>query len=203
VDGGTYGSDDGASVGSDVSLSVNEAAISDGFFTTYDTTVALAYTDDTNQDLKYARLDVTDPSATWYIAVVENDPAQDIDLNLHNGPEDLGTQAQITFRDADTGQVVYAYRDTDWYTSVVSSDKTAGPTQLTFDSNDFPVVTFYNASRKATYSSTLSSDGSSWDLSRDSAGGSLLSVSQNDLTYDSLLTILDSAKTAAESLDLS
>jgi subtilisin family serine protease len=203
VDGGTYGSDDGANVGSDLSVSCGEAAISEGYFTSYDTTVAIAYTDDTNGDLKYARLDVQDPTATWYIATVESDPAEDIDLNLHNGPENLGDQAQISYRDAKTGKIYYAYRDTDWYTSLVTSDDTSGPTQLTFDTNDFPIVTYYNASRKTTYSSTLDQDGSSWDLSRDSAGGSLISVAQDDTTYDSLLTLLDSQKTAVTSVDLS
>ncbi len=202
VDGGAAGSDNGASVGSDISLSVQEAAVSAGFFTNYDTTVAMAYTDDTNKDLKYARLDVTAPGAAWYIAVVESDPAEDIDLNLHNGPEELGTQAQISYRDADTGQIMYAYRDTDWYTAVVSSDKTEGPTELTFTTDDYPIITFYNASRKTTYSSTLDQDGSTWDLSRDSAGGTIFSVAQNNLTYDDLLTLLDSAKTAADTVNL-
>jgi hypothetical protein len=203
VDGGTFGSDDGASVGSDLSLSVEEAAVSDGFFTSYDTTVAIAYTDDTNKDLKYARLDVTAPGAAWYIATVESDPVEDINLQLHNGPENLGTQAQISYRDLTTGQVDYAYRDTDWYTSVVTSDKTEGPTQLSFTTDDFPIVTFYNESREATYSSTLDSDGSTWDLSRDGSGGELLSVAQNGLTYDTLLILLDHKKTAALAVDLS
>jgi hypothetical protein len=202
VDGGTFGSADGASVGSQLSLSVNEAAVSSGFFTNYDTTVALAYTDDTNKDLKYARLDVTAPGAAWYIAVVESDPATDLDLNLHNGPENLGTQAQITYRDTKTGQVMYAYRDTNWYTSVVTSDKNSGPTQISFTTADFPIVTWYNAARKTTYSSTLSSDGSSWDLARDSGGGSNFSVAQNGETYYTLLSVLDPKKTAIDSLTI-
>jgi hypothetical protein len=202
VDGGTYGSAGGASVGSNLSLSVQEAAIQNGFFTNYDTTVAIAYTDDTNADLKYARLDLTDPTATWYIAAVESDPVEDIDLNLHNGPEQLGTQAQISYRDTKTGEVMYAYRDTDWYAAVVTSDKTTGPTALTFNTNDYPIITFYNATRKVTYSSTLSADGSSWGLSRDSAGGTLFSAAQNDLTYASLLTLLNSGKTADTTVNL-
>jgi hypothetical protein len=203
VDGGAYGSDNGASVGSDLSLSVQETAVADGYFVSYDTAVAIAYTDDTNKDLKYARLDVTDPSAAWYIATVETDPARDIDLNLHNGPQNLGTQAQITYRDLATGQIDYAYRDSDWYTVAVSSDKTEGPTQLSFTSDDYPVVTFYNESREATYSSTLDTGGSTWDLSRDATGGELLAVAQNGITDDTFLTLLDHAKTAALAVDLS
>jgi subtilisin family serine protease len=203
VDGGSYGSGNGAAVGSDLSLSVNEATVSGGFFTQYDTTVALAYTDDTNHTLKYARLDVVDPTATWYIAVVDATSAVNgISLNLHNGPQNVGAQAQISYRDTKTGQIKYAYRYTDWFTSVVTNDKTTGNTQITFDSNDFPIITYYNATKGATYSSTLASNGTTWDLARDGLGGSLLDVSQNDRTDDSLLLLLDRAKSAATTDDV-
>ena len=49
IDGGN-----GADVAWNLSLDVGEAALSDGFFTRYDTTVAVAYSDKTNGDLKYA-----------------------------------------------------------------------------------------------------------------------------------------------------
>ena len=203
VDGGTYGSDNGDNVGADVSISIAEAAVRSGFFTQYDTTVALAYTDSTANDIKYARLDVVDPTATWYLATVTDTPAADIDLQLHNGPQDVGAQAQITFRDTKTGAVDYAYRYNDWFVSTVTSDKTSGNTSLTFDDNDFPIVTYYNANKGAVYSSSLSSDGSTWTPTRDSIGGSTFDVTLNDRTDESVLSLLDRKKTALTTLQLS
>ena len=54
----TSSTEDGTQVlqfGADASLDVGQAAISDGFFTVYHTTIAIAYSDSTNGDLKYAQ----------------------------------------------------------------------------------------------------------------------------------------------------
>src|SRR4029079_14523133 len=64
---------DGSDVGLNLSLDVGEAPIrSIGGFTAYDNTVPIAYADSTNGNLKYARLDLDDPQATWFLAVVDD-----------------------------------------------------------------------------------------------------------------------------------
>src|SRR5262249_17385143 len=105
-------------VGLDLSVDVGEAAVRSQFgFTQYDTTIAVAYSDQTNGDLKYARLDLDDPAATWFNAVVDDSGSgvSNIDLNLHDGPLDLGLQAQIIYQDTGGANVKYAYRNTDWF----------------------------------------------------------------------------------------
>src|SRR2546423_8631130 len=120
IDGGG-----GVNVGSDLSLDVGEAAVRASFgFTVYDTTVAVAYSDNTNGDLKYARLDVDDPTATWFKAVVDHTTVAHITLNLHSSPLFPGTiQAQMVYQDTSGADVEYAYRNTNWF---VESAATTG-----------------------------------------------------------------------------
>jgi hypothetical protein len=97
VDGAT----DGTDVGADLSVDVGEAAVRSDFgFTQYDTTIAVAYSDSTNGNLKYARLDLDDPNATWFNAVVDNSGSGvgNIDLNLHAGPARAGSAGPVICR---------------------------------------------------------------------------------------------------------
>src|SRR5439155_10236650 len=92
---------DGADTGATLSLDLGEAGLVGNFgFTVYHTTVAIAYADITNGDLKYARLDLDDPTATWYDSVVDNaNGVANIDLDLHEGPLNLGLTAQFNYMD--------------------------------------------------------------------------------------------------------
>src|SRR5207247_6477778 len=83
---------DGSDVGAELSLDVGEAALRSDFgFTVYDTTIAVAYSDSTNGNLKYARLDIDDPAATWFLTTVDDiNGVGRVDLNLHAGPLNLG-----------------------------------------------------------------------------------------------------------------
>ena len=84
--------------------------------------MAVAYADSTNGDLKYARLDLDDPTATWYTAVVDNaSGVAHINLNLHAGPAEIGLQAQIVYQDAGSADVKYAYRNTTWFVETAAS----------------------------------------------------------------------------------
>ncbi len=199
VDAGTSG----ANVGSFLSLDVGEAAFRSGFFTQYDTTVAIAYADSTNGDLKYARLDVDDVNATWFVAIVDNTTGvSGIDLNLHAGPTTSGLQAQISYRENKTGQVKYAYRLTDWFTEpVVASNKISGNTQIYFTDSNQPVVTFYLASKQAIFSGTRISSGN-WAYQRLIYSSGPTSVTLNERSGDAILTSLNRTKVAVASKDL-
>jgi len=176
-------------VGAGISIDVGEAAIRSGAFTTYDTTVAIAYADKSNGDLKYARLDVDDPSATWYIAVVHNtDGVANIDLNLHAGPSSNDLQAQIAYQEIRRADVRYAYRNTRWYVQRVATDGTVGGSvQLSFDGDDNPAVTYYNAEAEALYTSTRTSTGS-WTTAKTAAAAMPMSIALNERTGASILS---------------
>lgn len=198
IDGGA-----GALLGSSVSLDVGEAALRDGFFTRYDTTVAIAYSDNTNGDLKYARLDLDDPSATWFIAVVDDTAGVgNIDLNLHGGPTSTNLQAQIAYQDAATQDVRYAYRNTTWFVETVASSGNVGTgVQLWFDASDRPAVSFYNATNKYVYSAVRTGT-NSWSSSRDAASASILSVGFNERTGAAILSYLNRARSSVFSNEL-
>jgi len=187
---------DGTDVGADLSLDVGEAAVSTGFFTQYDTTVAIAYSDSTNGDLKYARLDLDDSTATWFIATVDNTSGvANIDLNLHAGTQVNGLQAQIAYQDVSAHSVKYAYRNGDWFTETAASGGNLGQqVQLSFDADNNPMVTYFNNSRKATYTATRSSSGT-WSSTLDGASFSVVSVAQNERSGESVLSYLNRAKT--------
>jgi subtilisin family serine protease len=189
---------DGTDVGSDVSIDVGEAAVASNFgFTTYDTTVALAYSDSTNGNLKYARLDLDDPSATWFISVVDDlNGVNNIHLKLHATATSSALQAQIAYQDIQNDDVKYAYRNTNWFPETVYSHGTVGDSvQLAFDSSNDPTVTFYSSTKRAIYIATRSIAGA-WTTQFDSVSSLPVSVGYNDRTGDSILSVLDRSHTS-------
>lgn len=197
---------DGASgdVGANTSLDVGEAAVRSNFgFTTYDTTVAIAYSDTTKGDLKYARIDIDDPSAAWFIAIVDNTTGVgSIDLNLHTGPLNLGLQAQIAYQDRKNANVKYAYRNTDWFVETVATTGTLGSSvQLSFDGNNNPAITYYYNEKRALYTSKRVSS-VAWTTSRAAVSAAAMSVTLNERTGAAVLTFLNRARTAVFSSEL-
>ena len=132
---------------------------------------------------------------------MDNVDATGIDLHLHAGPQEVGTQAQITYRDAKTGYVKYAYRYSTWFTETVTKIGTSGPTQLSFTSGDSPIVSYYSRSKKAVYSSTRISS-TSYSAVREAASGGLLAVSLNQRTGASVLSTTDKKNASLTSLEL-
>jgi hypothetical protein len=193
VDGGTAS---GIDTGRTLSLDVGEAALRSGPFTVYDTTVAIAYADTTNGDLKYARLDLDDPSATWFIAQVANaNGIGAIDLNLHAGPTSGGLQAQIAYQDLSGKDVKYAYRNSTWFVETVATSGDLGASvQLWFDGFDRPAVTFYSDTAKILYTSTRGGAGT-WSTQRAANGSSVMSIGFNERTGESFLSYLNRART--------
>jgi hypothetical protein len=184
-----------ANVGSLISIDVGEAPTSGGFFTVYDTTVAIAYNDSTNGNLKYARLDLDNASATWFIALVDDlNGVSSIDLNLHAGPTSSGLQAQIAYQDAKSKKVKYAYRNTNWFTSVVDSAAASSPVALFFDSDDLPTVAYLGSNGRTLEVATRDTDGT-WNTSAEATSSRSLSVSLNERSGDVLLIFQNRART--------
>lgn len=199
IDGGT-----GAIVGALSDIDVGEAAVRVGGFTEYDTTVAIAYADSTNGDLKYARLDVDNSSATWVINVVANtNGVSNIDLDLHLGPLNLGLQAQIAYLDVQSKSVKYAYKNTDWFVeNIVTGAQYGASVQLSFDDAERPEVTYYNSSKKAIYTSTRQSS-TSWSTVWNTTSYWLLSVATNERTGEKMLSWMTRDKLSMLSSTLS
>ncbi len=193
VDGGNR-----ADVGAIASLDVGEAALrSNGLFTVYDTTVAIAYADTTNGDLKYARLDVDDPTATWFVAVVDNTSGVgSISLNLHAGPTNSGLQAQIGYQDTTNQDIKYAYRNTDWFVETAATSGSLGKSvQLSFDAVDRPAITYFSNSRKAIYTSTREG-ANDWTTVWNAVSSYPISVALNERTGEAVLSYLNRNKNA-------
>ncbi|MEA2733940.1 MAG: hypothetical protein QOE14_391 [Humisphaera sp.] len=202
-DAGTWGrltvdGADGSVTGADLSLDVGEAAIGTSFgFTVYDTTVAVAYSDSTNGDLKYARLDLDDPTATWYLSVVDNaNGIGRVVLDLHEGPLGGGTlQAQIIYQDTSGADVKYAYRNTNWFTeSVAATGKLGDTAAMYFDQNDNPIAVYFDRDKKALYLSVRAPDGT-WSKKRVTTSAGPMSVALNQRTGSADLSWLNRPKT--------
>jgi len=198
IDGGA-----GAVVGESLSLDVGEAAINDGFFTRYDTTVAIAYSDKTNGDLKYARLDLDDPQAQWFRSVVDDtDGVGSIDLNLHGGPTSTNLQAQIAYQDVATQDVKYAYRNVNWFVETAASSGQLGASvALYFDGGDQPAVTFFDNTRRALYTSVRDGPGD-WFLRREAPASALMSVGFNERSGEAVLSYLNRSRSEVFSNEL-
>jgi subtilisin family serine protease len=190
VDGAT------ANVGVDVSLACGVATLSNGGFTVYDRTVALAYADSTNGDLKYARLDVDNPSATWYVAVVDNTTGVgNIDLELHDGPSNLGNQAQIAYQDTRKADVKYAFRNGTWTVETVASAGLVGQSvQLAFTAANQPIVSYYYGAKHGIFSATRQVN-AAWSVGRTATGTPMMSIAFNDRALESVLTWLNLGQT--------
>jgi hypothetical protein len=184
-----------ANVGSINSIDVGEAPTSGGFFTVYDTTVAIAYNDSTNGNVKYARLDLDNATATWFVAVVDDlNGVSSVDLNLHAGPTNSGLQAQIAYQDQSTKQVKYAYRNNTWFTSVVDEAAASTPVALFFDADDLPTVAYLNGNGRTLEVATRDTDGT-WSSSATATTSRSLSVSFNERSGDALLIFQNRART--------
>jgi subtilisin family serine protease len=184
-----------ANVGAITSIDVGEAPISSGFFTVYDTTIAIAYSDSTNGNVKYARLDIDNASATWFIARVDDlNGVSSLDLNLHAGPTNSGLQAQIAYQDRSTNQIKYAYRNNDWFVETVGTGVVSSPVQLFFNENDRPTVAYLNSNGRTLEISTRSSSGD-WSRSSAATSSRALSVSLNERSGDVLLIFQNRART--------
>jgi subtilisin family serine protease len=195
---------DGTDVGANLSLDVGEAALrTNGGFTVYDTTVAIAYADSTNGDLKYARLDVDDPAATWFINTVSDEQGVNhIDLNLHEGFLAAGLQAQIAYQDTYHADVKYAYRNTDWFVETVAASGKLGDTvQLSFDDQNNPDVIYYDRVRKALFRGQRN-ETNDWSTSQYATSAGPISVAINERTGEDMLVALNRPQTESRILSL-
>lgn len=192
VDGGSSNTN----VGAYASLDIGEAEYRSGGFTVYDTTIAIAYADVTNGDLKYARIDIDQTTPEWYIATVEDtNGVGSISLNLHNGPLNLGLQAQIGYVNTSKRLVKYAYRNSDWYIeTAASAGKYGTNANLYFDEDNNPFIAYFHGIQRAVYITSRDTSGN-WTLKRVSPGSGGVSVSQNERTGDAYLSWLDRART--------
>lgn len=192
VDGGN-----GVDVGAYVSLDAGEAAFRSGPFTTYDTTVAMAYADITGGNLKYARidLDAIGAEAGWKIATVADTAGvAHIAFDLHDGPLGLGLQAQIAYVDVASRQVRYAYKNNTWFTEGVATiGRVGGSVQMTFTELDAPVISYFHGTNRAVYNATRSVSGT-WSSLRIGAGSGAIAVGLNDREDAVLLTFLNRAR---------
>jgi hypothetical protein len=198
------GAGDAADVGVDLSLDVDEVAVRGSFgFTRYDTAVAIAYADSTNGDLKYSRLDIDDPTATWYTSVVDDaNGVANIKLDLHPGFLRAGSQAQIVYQDTSGADVKYAYRNTDWFVeSVASTGKVGDFAQLYFDDNDDPIALYSDRTKKALYASVRTS-ANTWSKKRVTTGAGMMSVSVNDRSGHAMLSWLNRPRSDVFSMQL-
>jgi hypothetical protein len=192
-----------ADVGSVASLDVGEAAVAQQFgFTVYHTTVAIGYSDNTNNKLKYARLDLDDPTATWYISNVDTTHAANINLNLHYNASVGGLQAQMVYQDTASADVRYAYRNTNWFVENVKTTGKVGDTvQLYFDTTDRPTATYYDRTKRALYTATRIS-ANNWSSIRTASAAGPMAASYNERTGETVLSYLNRAKTNVFSNDL-
>jgi len=191
-------------VGKSLSLDVGEAAVRANFgFTVYDTTVAVAYADTTNGNLKYARLDLDDPTATWFVAVVDDTSGvANIDLNLHADAGSALLRAQIAYQDTATADVKYAYRNTDWFVeTVASTGKLGDSVQLFFDADGAPLVTFYDRLKRALFTSTRTGI-ESWSKSRTASSAGPQSIGFSERTGEATLSYLNRPRSEVFSTQL-
>jgi subtilisin family serine protease len=202
IDGGTAS---GINAGATLSLDVGEAPQTGGFFTTYDTTVAIAYADKTNGNVKYARLDLDNPNATWFVGVAADaNGVGAIDLNLHAGPTSDGLQAQIAYQDLTGADVKYVFKTglTSWSVETVATSGNLGAAvQLWFGQSDRPTVTYYNATTQSIETATRTGT-NSWTEQRVAAGSYLLSVSLNERTGEAVLSYLNRTRSDVFSNEL-
>ncbi len=116
-----------------------------------DGTLAVAYADQTNGDLKYARYDTTATPATWLIAKVDNlAGVGSIDLTLSNGA------ARIAYQDLLLADVKFAYKDTNWFPAKVAEAGNVGKNIRTyFDASDGYHIVYYNQTKDGTYDALI------------------------------------------------
>jgi subtilisin family serine protease len=181
-------------------------------FTGYDTTLAIAYADLANGNLKYARLDLDDTAATWVMNTVEDlSGVANIELNLHWGPTSNSSQpfqAQIAYQDTANQDVKYAYKagtqanPNFWgIETIASSGNNGASVQLTFDASDRPTVVYFSGTDRAVYQSVRSTAGV-WSKSRIATSSGYTSVGFNERSGDSVILWLNRPKSVTYSEEL-
>ncbi|MGB7159561.1 MAG: S8 family serine peptidase [Tepidisphaeraceae bacterium] len=193
----------GTDVGKEVSLDVGEAPfhVEDGF-TIFNTTIAIAYADTTNGNLKYARFNLDDPGDDWVISTVDDTNGVDhINLNLHFGSPQTGLQAQIAYQDVSTADVRYAYRKQDWFVETVASTGRLGyHVQMYFNVNT-PIIVYSNEGQKSLYTALRTGD-NAWTSRRTTPSFGPQSVAQNKRTNSVFLSWLNADQTAVNALQV-
>jgi hypothetical protein len=129
--------------------------------------IAIAYVDQTNGDLKYARL----ADGQWTIFTVDDlSGVAYVDLNIHND------QAFISYQDLANGDLKFAKREnSQWFAETVYTPGNTGQfSSLVFDSNDKAHIAFYSKSKNLTYEAT--GNFGSWSVKKVGSGGSWLSA---------------------------
>lgn len=197
IDGG----DDGADVGREISLDVGEAPfhVPDGF-TIFNTTVAMAYTDSTNGNLKYARLNLDDPDETWFVSMVDDtEGVANINLSLHLGSPFTGLQAQIAYQDRITADVRFAYRDVDWFfETVASSGRLGDSVQMYFEKNT-PLIVYHNHNQNGLFIAVRKGV-NEWASRRSVRSSGPQSIAFNERTHSVFFSWLDPDGTELRSL---
>jgi subtilisin family serine protease len=129
--------------------------------------IAIAYVDQTNGDLKYARL----ANGEWTIFKVDDlSGVAYVDLNIHND------QAFISYQDLGNGDLKFAKRqDNQWFNETIYTPGNTGQfSSLVFDSSDKAHVAFYSKSKNLTYEA-IGTFGS-WNVRKLGSGGAWLSA---------------------------
>ncbi|MBC8107482.1 MAG: S8 family serine peptidase [Anaerolineae bacterium] len=130
--------------------------------------IAVAYADNTNGNLKYARF----ADGAWTIFTVDDleGGAAYIDLNIHNN------QAFIAYQDLLHGDLKFAKREGgEFQTEVVHTPGLTGQfANLVFDSNDTAHIAFYSKSKNFVYEATGAFG--SWRVTKAANGGAYLSA---------------------------
>lgn len=188
---------DGSDVGVDLSLDIGEARLRSGFFTQYDTTVAIAYADSTNGNLKYWRhdLDSTDANAMITEVVDDNSGVSSIDLDLHEGPLQAGLQAQIAYKQVNTADVKYAYKYQTWFTETVATTGKLGDTvQMYFNADDDPIITYFDRDKRSLFSATRVSS-TTWTKAKVASSAGPMAIALNDRTGETIFSYLNRPRT--------
>ncbi len=194
---------DGSDVGRELSLDVGEAPfrIPDGF-TIFNTTVAIAYADSTNGNLKYARLNIDDADETWFISTVDDTTGvRNIYLSLHLGSPQTGLQAQVAYQDAMTADVRYAYRNVDWFVETVASTGRLGDhVQMYFEGNT-PLVVYSNHNQNGLFIASRRGP-DTWTSRRSVLSAGPHSIATNKRTHSVFFSWLDPDAAEVSSLRL-
>jgi len=194
---------DGADVGAESSLDVGEAPfhVIDGF-TVFNTTIAIAYADSTNGNLKYARLNLDNADDDWFISTVDDTSGvAHINLSLHFGSPQTGLQAQIAYQDVATADVRYAYRNQDWFVETIASTGRLGYRVQMYFNRNTPIVVYSNEGQQALFTA-LRTGPDTWTSRRTTPTSGPQSVAQNKRTNSVFLSWLNPDQTDVLSLQV-
>jgi hypothetical protein len=116
-------------------------------------TLAVAYSDETNGNLKYWRYNSDPTNGGEYSGVVDDlDGVAHIDTTLLAD----GSGVRIAYQDTANADVKVAYRNTDWYTVAVSTSGSTGQSVKSYvDSDGVYHVVYYSKTKAATYDASI------------------------------------------------